>query len=179
MRHVEVGLQLGLLPALGQLSHDVVDVDIDERQIMFPRPISTLRRIPVAKARNHLCTMSSTLSKPGDINLTPSHRHIRVFDKAGTLLADSKAPVELDEYRLPTRFYLPSDDVKWDALEKVDHKTYCPYKGTADRYWRAKSSGDAIAWGYSDPLPAVKSIKDLVAFYNERLKIEVDGKPLA
>jgi uncharacterized protein (DUF427 family) len=118
------------------------------------------------------------LSKPGDIEITPSRRHIRVFDNAGTLLADSSSPVELEEFRCPVRFYLPSDDVQWDALEKVDMSTSCPYKGTADRYWRAKSGGDYIAWGYSDPLSSVGAIKGHVAFYNEKLKIEVDGKPL-
>lgn len=146
---------------------------------MFALPIYSVRRVLVAKTYHYSRNMSSTtLSKPGDIKLTPSHRHVRVFDKAGTLLADSKAPIELDEYRCPTRFYLPSADVQWDTLEKVDQTTFCPYKGKADRYWRTKTNSDAIAWGYSDPLPAVGSIKDLVAFYNERLKIEVDGKAL-
>lgn len=119
-----------------------------------------------------------SLTKPGDIELVPTQRHVRVFDKSGTLLADSTSPVELYEYRCPVRFYLPSDDVKWDTLEKADQTTFCPYKGTADRYWRTKTNSDAIAWGYSEPLAAVGSIKDLVAFYNERLKVEVDGEPL-
>ncbi|BEI93897.1 uncharacterized protein CcaverHIS019_0603560 [Cutaneotrichosporon cavernicola] len=122
--------------------------------------------------------MSAKLNKRGDIAITPSNRHIRVFDTAGTLLADSTSPVELFEYRCPVRFYLPSDDVRWDALEKVDMTTSCPYKGTADRYWRAKAGGDYIAWGYSEPLPSVAAIKGHVAFYNEKLRIEVDGELL-
>ncbi|GMK54174.1 hypothetical protein CspeluHIS016_0107600 [Cutaneotrichosporon spelunceum] len=122
--------------------------------------------------------MHAKLTKSGDIEITPSNRHIRVLDKAGTLLADSKSPVELFEYRCPVRFYLPSNDVIWDTLDKIDMTTSCPYKGTADRYWRAKAGGDYIAWGYSDPLPSVAAIKDHVAFYNEKLRIEVDGQPL-
>ncbi|CAK9784099.1 DUF427-domain-containing protein [Cutaneotrichosporon oleaginosum] len=118
-----------------------------------------------------------SLSKPGDITLSQTQRHVRVFAN-GTLLADSKAPVELREFRCPVRFYLPADDVKWDTLETVGMRTSCPYKGTADRYWRAKAGGDYIAWGYSNPLPGVAEIKDHVAFYNEKLQIEVDGKPL-
>jgi uncharacterized protein (DUF427 family) len=36
-----------------------------------------------------------------------------------------------------------------------------------------------LAWTYHYPLPAVAPIAGLVAFYNEKLDIVVDGAPLA
>ena len=36
---------------------------------------------------------------------------------------------------------------------------------------------DAVAWTYEDPLNDALPVKDLVAFYNERVDIEVDGEP--
>jgi uncharacterized protein (DUF427 family) len=36
-----------------------------------------------------------------------------------------------------------------------------------------------LAWTYNTPLPAVAPIANMVAFYNEKLDITVDGAPLA
>ncbi|EJT48538.1 hypothetical protein A1Q1_02446 [Trichosporon asahii var. asahii CBS 2479] len=117
------------------------------------------------------------LNKPGDIDIRPSKVHVQVYSQRGALLADSSSPVELDEFRCPTRYYLPRDDVKWDQLEKTDTVTKCPYKGTCDLYWAAKDDELAkpIAWEYADPLPAVDAIKGRVAFWNEQVKLLIDG----
>jgi uncharacterized protein (DUF427 family) len=34
-----------------------------------------------------------------------------------------------------------------------------------------------VAWTYPEPLPDHPQIKGLIAFYNERTDIEVDGEP--
>lgn len=118
------------------------------------------------------------LNKPGDIEIRPSSKvHVQVYSQHGALLADSSAPVELDEFRCPTRYYLPHGDVKWDELEKTDTVTKCPYKGTCDLYWAARDDELAkpIAWEYADPLPSVKEIRGRVAFWNEQVKLLVDG----
>ena len=59
-------------------------------------------------------------------------------------------------------------------MEQTDHHTQCPYKGTAS-YW---SFGDErnVAWYYPDPIPEQPRLKDLIAFFNERVDIEVDGE---
>jgi uncharacterized protein (DUF427 family) len=48
-------------------------------------------------------------------------------------------------------------------------------------YWSVRV-GDTVhadlAWTYHYPLPAVGQIAGLVAFYNEKLDITVDGAPL-
>ncbi|MEW2497269.1 DUF427 domain-containing protein [Streptomyces nodosus] len=111
------------------------------------------------------------------VDALPSSRHVRI-EVGGTAVADTRRPVLLFETGLPVRYYLPPEDVRLDLFTPTDHRTGCPYKGTA-RYWTF--TGDAgvppdIAWSYPDPLPAVAAVKGLVAFYNEAVGITVDGE---
>jgi uncharacterized protein (DUF427 family) len=99
----------------------------------------------------------------------------------GQLLARTLSPVLLFETSLPTRFYLPYDDVRTEFFEPSDLITMCPYKGTA-RYWSVRV-GDRLvpnlAWQYPDPIPENRKIKDLVCFFNERVDLAVDGEKIA
>ena len=110
------------------------------------------------------------------VEALPSSRHV-VVSLDGTVLADSRKPVLLFETDLPTRYYVPRDDVNFDALSPSPNHSLCPYKGSADQYWDVTGHPDAAnaAWSYSSPLPAVGRIKDRVAFYNELVDIAVDG----
>ena len=105
-----------------------------------------------------------------------SSRHITVA-VGGVVLADSHRPVLLFETDLPTRYYLPRDDVSFDALTSSANSSLCPYKGEADQYWSVIGQPDAnnVAWSYSAPLPAVGKIAGRVAFYNELVDITLDG----
>jgi len=107
-----------------------------------------------------------------------SSRHV-VVSLDGTLLADSRRPVLLFETDLPTRYYVPRDDVNVDALSPSRNSSLCPYKGIADQYWDVTGHPDATnaAWSYASPLPAVGRIKNRVAFYNELVDIATDGVP--
>ncbi|GLP64423.1 MULTISPECIES: DUF427 domain-containing protein [unclassified Streptomyces] len=109
------------------------------------------------------------------VDAMPSSRHVRI-EIDGTTVAETRRPVLLFETSLPTRYYIPREDVRLDLLEATDHHTGCPYKGTAE-YW---SAGDHrnIVWSYPDPLPAVGAVKGLLAFYNEAVDITVDGERL-
>lgn len=106
-----------------------------------------------------------------------SHRHIRV-ELDGTVLADTLSPVLLFETGLPTRYYIDPSDVAFEHLEDSDTQTLCPYKGTTSGYWSVRA-GDTLhqdlAWTYHYPLPSVAAIAGLVAFYNEKLDVIVDG----
>lgn len=104
-----------------------------------------------------------------------STRHVTVA-LDGVVLADSSDPVLLFETDLPTRYYLPRDDVRFEALSSSTNRSHCPYKGEADQYWDA-AGADApnVAWSYSAPLPAVGKVAGRVAFYNELVDITVDG----
>jgi uncharacterized protein (DUF427 family) len=46
-----------------------------------------------------------------------------------------------------------------------------------DRYWKFKGAEQEIAWSYSNPFHQVSAIAGLIAFYNERVEITVDGSP--
>jgi uncharacterized protein (DUF427 family) len=110
-----------------------------------------------------------------------SHRNIRV-ELDGVVLAETAAPVLLFETGLPTRYYIDPTDVAFEHLEPSATETLCPYKGTTSGYWSVRV-GDAVhpdlAWTYHYPLPAVAAIAGLVAFYNEKLDIIIDGAALA
>jgi len=99
----------------------------------------------------------------------------------GQVVADSIRPLLLFETTLPTRCYLPFEDVRTEFLEASDTTSVCPYKGRA-RYWSIRG-GDTLvkdaAWSYPDPIPENPKIRDLVAFFQERVGIMVDGEELA
>jgi uncharacterized protein (DUF427 family) len=83
---------------------------------------------------------------------------------------------------LPTRYYIDRTDVAFEHLEPSSTQSLCPYKGVTSGYWSVRV-GDAVhpdlAWTYHYPLPAVAPITGMVAFYNEKLDITVDGVTLA
>ncbi|MFI7402231.1 DUF427 domain-containing protein [Streptomyces sp. NPDC049541] len=111
------------------------------------------------------------------VDAIASSRHVQV-SVGGTLVADTHRPVLLFETGLPTRYYVPREDVRLDLLEPTEHHTGCPYKGTA-QYWSLRGEADVppnVVWSYPDPLPAVGTIKGLLAFYNEVADIVVDGE---
>jgi uncharacterized protein (DUF427 family) len=106
------------------------------------------------------------------IDVLKSSRHVKVSVN-GEVLAESTRPVLLFETNLPTRYYLPREDVRLDALKPSDTTTYCAYKGDAT-YW--SHGGEDVAWTYESPLREAEPVRDLVCFWNERTDIEVDGK---
>ncbi|WP_217241919.1 DUF427 domain-containing protein [Streptomyces sp. AC555_RSS877] len=111
------------------------------------------------------------------VDAIPSSRHV-VVEIDGTVVADTRRPVLLFETGLPTRYYIPREDVRLDLLEPTDHSTGCPYKGTAG-YWSWRAGADVppnLVWSYPDPLPAVGAVRDLLAFFNEAVDITVDGE---
>ncbi|MEU3985154.1 DUF427 domain-containing protein [Streptomyces sp. NPDC026672] len=111
------------------------------------------------------------------VDALPSSRHVRVT-VAGTVVADTRRPVLLFETGLPTRHYLPREDVRLDLFTPTDHATRCPYKGTAS-YWSAREAAGVppnLLWTYVDPLPAVAAVRGLVAFYDEVVDVDVDGE---
>ncbi len=112
------------------------------------------------------------------VDVVESHRPVKVV-LGGQTVAETKRARFLFETGLPTRYYIPKDDVRMDLLTPSATVTACPYKGTA-RYWSAKIGDqlfEDIVWGYDDPIPECPKIKGLVSFYNEKVDaIFVDGK---
>ena len=111
------------------------------------------------------------------VDAIASFRHVQVI-LGGEIVADTRQARFLFETRLPTRYYIPPEDVRMDLLIPSDKVTACPYKGRA-RYWSARV-GDRefpdIVWSYPEPIPECPKIKGLLAFFNEQVdEIRVDG----
>jgi uncharacterized protein (DUF427 family) len=110
------------------------------------------------------------------VDILASSRHVRVL-LDGLVLADSTSPRLLFETGLPTRYYLPRTHVRMGLLERSATVTHCPYKGQAET-WSVRigeTVHEDLAWSYPAPLPESQKIAGLIAFYNEKLDIEVDG----
>lgn len=108
-----------------------------------------------------------------------SDRHV-VVRVGGEVVAESRRPTLLFETGLPSRFYLPEQDVRTETLTRTETVTHCPYKGTTDRYYTVEAGGERIedaVWGYDTVNGEVDGIQGLLCFYNERVDLEVDGEP--
>ena len=116
------------------------------------------------------------------VDTLPSSRHVEVLVD-GVKVADTTRPFLLFETGLPTRYYLPEEDVQKEYLLSSTTHSVCPYKGQA-RYYSVKVNGNVLqdaAWHYPDPIPEAPKLKGLVAFWPEkdrnRIQILVDGQP--
>ncbi len=117
------------------------------------------------------------------VDALPSHRRVSVrLD--GHLLADTTSPVLVFETGLLTRYDIHRTEVAFEHLVRTDTRTACPYKGVTSDYWSLRVEGRTpkayqdIAWSYSFPTRQLLPIAGLVAFYNEKVDIEVDGVAL-
>ena len=64
------------------------------------------------------------------VDVLPSSRHVRVAID-GAVVAETRRPHLLFETTLPTRYYIPREDVRMELLEPTGLQTRCPYKGIA------------------------------------------------
>jgi uncharacterized protein (DUF427 family) len=110
------------------------------------------------------------------VDILPSSRHVRI-EVDGVTVAETDKPTLLFETGLPPRYYLPRTHVRMDLLIPSTLETHCPYKGQAE--WWSVRAGDAVnpdlAWSYPTPLPESQKIAGLVAFYDEKVDVYVDG----
>jgi uncharacterized protein (DUF427 family) len=112
------------------------------------------------------------------IDITISGREVEVV-LGGETVARSSAAMFLFETDLPTRYYLPIDDVRMDLLTASESRTQCPYKGEAV-YWNATVGGETwadVVWSYPEPVEESGRIRDHLCFYNEVVDvIRIDGQ---
>jgi uncharacterized protein (DUF427 family) len=108
------------------------------------------------------------------ISTRPSSRRVRV-ESGGQVLAESDRALELDETRLPTRYYLPREDVRTDLLSPSETTSHCPFKGDAT-YFSAPGVEDAF-WIYEAPSEEdAKPIAGMLAPWPGRVELFVDGE---
>ena len=97
------------------------------------------------------------------------------------MLGESSSPIMVFETGLPTRYYLNRTEVDFEHLVPTATVTECPYKGTTSGWWSVRI-GDVVhpdlAWSYDFPTRQLLPIAGLVAFYNERVDLFVEGRQL-
>jgi uncharacterized protein (DUF427 family) len=105
---------------------------------------------------------------------------VRVVARVGdTVIADTNAALTLREAAYPPVHYIPLDDVVPGTLRASTSDSYCPYKGDASYYDVVLPDGQALAdavWTYQAPYPAVDAIAGHVAFYTDRVQVELDAQ---
>ncbi|CAN5116534.1 DUF427 domain-containing protein [soil metagenome] len=106
------------------------------------------------------------------IDLMQEGHRLRV-QANGHVIADSTAVVTLREADYPPVSYFPREDVERAFLSQTAKSTHCPYKGDAT-YYSIFIDGvllENVAWSYEAPYPAMETIKNLLAFYSDKVDI--------
>jgi uncharacterized protein (DUF427 family) len=110
-----------------------------------------------------------------------STRHVRI-ELGGAVLAESHSPVMVFETGLPTRYYFNRTEVNFEHLVATDTVTSCPYKGMTSAYWSVRVGNELhadLAWAYDFPTRQLIPIAGLLAFYNEKVDVVVNGEYLS
>jgi uncharacterized protein (DUF427 family) len=108
------------------------------------------------------------------IDVLRSSRRV-VVSHEGVVLADSRRAIALYETLLPTRWYLPPEDVRLDLLTPSPTRSVCAYKGEASYYSLASGAAADVAWTYPDPLHDAEHVRDHLCFFAERTDLAVEG----
>ena len=109
------------------------------------------------------------------VDLLPEAQRVRVTF-GGTVIADSKAALRVEETGHGPVHYVPEKDVRLDLMKPTEHKTYCPFKGDCS-YWTIEVGGrkaENAVWGYPAPYDEAVGLAGHYAFYKSRVEsIEV------
>ena len=106
-----------------------------------------------------------------------SSRRVEVII-GGARVANTRRAVFLFETGLPTRYYIPREDVRTELLRPTSHHTTCPFKGEAS-YWSAGVGGEVhenLVWSYETPIPQAEGVASLMCFYPDRTELTVNGE---
>ena len=108
------------------------------------------------------------------ITVTPTEGRVtvRLGDRT---IASTTSALTLQESTYPAVQYVPLSDVDETLITPTDTTTYCPFKGDAS-YWTIEGGGDELkdaVWGYVAPYEAVEQIAGHVAFYPNKVEIEI------
>jgi uncharacterized protein (DUF427 family) len=111
------------------------------------------------------------------ITITPSSRRVTV-SAAGRVIGDTRAALTLQEASYPPVQYIPRSDVDMSQLARSEHTTYCPYKGDCSYYDipAAGAQGRNAVWTYEAPHQAAEAITNYLAFYPDRVDIDVSDE---
>jgi len=109
---------------------------------------------------------------PITITANPARVIVRIGDQ---LIADTRNALTLREATYPAVQYIPRADANMSLLVPSDHASYCPYKGDASYFdlWPLGDRGTNAVWSYETTYGAVAPIAGHLAFYPDRVSIEV------
>ncbi len=109
------------------------------------------------------------------IDIRQSSRNL-VVRHQDRVIADTRRPLVLYEFRFAPRWYVPRADIDESALAPVKLQTFCPYKGLCGYY----TIGEArlAAWSYPDAYRGVARISNLVSFEPDIVTVFLDGAQL-
>ena len=113
-------------------------------------------------------------SHPGyAVKIHQSPKRVRTA-ASGIVIADSSNVRLLRESFHTPVYYFPRNDVRIDEfLTPNDHATHCPFKSDA-RYWDMTVGERVIenaVWSYEDPWDECAPIKDMMAFYWNKMDV--------
>ena len=136
-----------------------------------------------AQAVRESVTLSQhTIHNPDEprhfMRVKPVAGRVRIL-KDGKVLADSTRALrvlEAGKDLYDPCLYLPRADLVARLVPAARERTWCPLKGHAS-YFDLAGEGDAdaapaIAWSYEETLDIAAELKDLVAFYPDRVTVE-------
>ncbi|CAK1367801.1 hypothetical protein CB0940_11457 [Cercospora beticola] len=188
-------------PLAGLVKIDFASIDqwFEESTPIFVHPKDPFKRIDILQSTRHI-VVKLPLSGPSETSTSTTKSETTAeteeTESAYRIVADTFSSMHLYETGLPCRFYIPLARVDASVLRKSSTTTKCPYKGEASYYDvvipssssptspnPSSSSDDEIVfedivWYYPTPLLESAKIENLVCFYNEKVRIEVDGEVL-
>lgn len=173
----------------GMVSVHALDVAGDVRPAAARRPVDPALSVLRQTVRFDWAAMDAWFEEDERVFVHPRNPYVRVdalrstsrvrVEAHGLVLAETASPVLVFETGLPTRFYLNRTEVDFSHLEASPTVTECPYKGTTSGYWSLRV-GDRVhpdlAWCYDFPTRQLLPVAGMIAFYNERVDITVDGR---
>ncbi|MDH3228600.1 MAG: DUF427 domain-containing protein [Alphaproteobacteria bacterium] len=108
------------------------------------------------------------------IALAPAGRRMRVLVAGCVAVAESGGVLVMREGDYAPVYYFPRADVNMELLSRSDRASTCPFKGEAS-YWTVEAGGrreENVAWSYEAPFDEMLEIAGMIAFYQDRVKLE-------
>ena len=101
------------------------------------------------------------------VTVRPAGVRVRIVAQ-GEVIADTLEALRMDETNHQPVYYVPRKDVRMERLARSQHRSYCPCKGEAS-YFSLAGGAENAAWSYEEPYDEVCVIRELLAFYPNKV----------